>query len=380
MNKKKLYTPLLIPLLSLMVGIFLTHYVSLSNTKILVGIIFPLVMCIGGSLYKNSKAIKVAVSLLFFLFGGLLVNFQKQEFELTLALFKNEKVTLIGTILEKDPWIGRPGGELMRVSVCEIYHSYTSYHQHFSCDVLVYSPYPTHVDVGDLIQLKSVEMKASSKNDYQTPTYQDYLFKEGIIASLFITGSNYIKTLYKPTWNLRKTLWGIRKKICLSINQKLNDTTRTYFNLIFLGNKHQENNTELREFFGYWGLSHYLARSGLHIVLFIIMWTYLLCLIPIHISFKRILLIILCIIYDLVSWTSIPFLRAYYAFLCMKFGELLGLHIHYIHILSLLCMGMLLFNPLLLLFLDFQLTFLLTFILVIISQEFNQSSVTTKTF
>lgn len=325
-------------------------------------------------LKRKNTILSVACCSLVCFIGGLLFNVQKHEFETVVSLLQKQKITIIGTVLEKDPWQGRNGGELLRISLCEVYHPPLSYHQHFSCDVLVYTTSPTHVEVDDLVQLKYVEVKPSTNPENQKPSYQDYLFKEGIVSSLFIAGGNQISTLHRSSWSMRRTLWKIRKTISASINAKLNPETRVYFNLIFLGNKHQENNTELREFFGYWGLSHYLARSGLHIVLFIIMWTYLLCMVPIHLFFKRLLLIVICVMYDLVSWTSVPFARAYYAFLLMKVGELLGLQINYLHILSLLCMSMLLFNPLLILFLDFQLTFLLTFILIIISYRFSSSN------
>jgi predicted membrane metal-binding protein len=370
MNNFKSYTPLLIPLASTITGIYASDSFSFSMVTFFIGLVCSVCMLLVGYFRKRNIIISLGCGVLVFFMSSLMLQLQKQEFQALLLMFEKQKTTLIGTLLEKDPWIGREGGELLRVSVCEVYQPSSQFHEHISLDVLCYTTAPTNTEVGDFIQIKYAEIKPSSNTDKQKPSYQDYLFKEGIVCSLFTRGGNQVLISHRPEWSLRRSLWKLRNGICSTLNEKLNPQTRTYFNLIFLGNKHQENNSELREFFGYWGLSHYLARSGLHIVLFIIMWTYLLCLVPLHLFFKRLLLIIMCVMYDLVSWTSIPFARAYYAFLLMKLGELLGLHINYLHILTIICLCMLLFNPLLLFFLDFQLTFLLTFILIIISHRF----------
>jgi competence protein ComEC len=163
----------------------------------------------------------------------------------------------------------------------------------------------------------------------------------------------------------------MRNDVYQAIRTKLSPLTADYFGLIFLGNKQQESAHTLRTMFSYWGLSHYLARSGLHIILFIMLWSFFFRIIPLHGSIKRVMLVVICVVYDFLSWSSIPFARAYYAFLLMKGGELLYQQINYLHILSIVCLSILLFNPMQLFFLDFQLTFALTFTLVFLSALFS---------
>ena len=69
----------------------------------------------------------------------------------------------------------------------------------------------------------------------------------------------------------------------------------------------------------------------------------------------------LSILYFILSWPSISFIRAFLIFLFTKYCNLHRHPTHFMHILLLTCCIVLLINPLQLFFLDFQLSFFLTF-------------------
>lgn len=221
--------------------------------------------------------------------------------------------------------------------------------------------------VGDIITIEQCLIKPPQPSTTGNRTYADHLLKEHILTALFLTNHLQLTCTYRPTWSLRRWLWNLRTTTYQTIRTHLSALTRPYIGLIFFGNKQQYNVDALRTTFNYWGLAHFLARAGLHIILFIFIWTSMLHILPIHIMYKKIILLIICVVYDLLSWQSIPFTRAFYAFGLAKVGELLGKPINSLHILTLMCLVILLYNPMQLFFLDFQLSFGLTFALILFS-------------
>src|SRR3990167_3930800 len=116
--------------------------------------------------------------------------------------------------------------------------------------------------------------------------------------------------------------------------------------------------------FQQWGLSHVLARSGLHLVIFVFIWRWLLNFLPLSFYRKNLLLLFISLVYALCSWPSVSFIRAWYALIFYFFCALfLRRPSHTLHIISLVYCIILFLNPLQLFFLDFQLSFLLTYAL-----------------
>ena len=130
----------------------------------------------------------------------------------------------------------------------------------------------------------------------------------------------------------------------------------------------------LRKIFNEWGISHYLARSGLHMILFILIWTMVLQFLPVHISVKRVAIAALCIIYSILTWPSISFCRSFFVFLLCQVGMIVNFQVNFLHLLTTTCLLILLFNPIQLFFLDFQLTFSLSFALVWLSRKIQYRS------
>lgn len=216
-----------------------------------------------------------------------------------------------------------------------------------------------HILVGDVIELKDLIFK-----EIANQSFGNYLAKEKIDATLFI--ENLACTIInRPAYSLKRSIFYFRETLLKDLRFKINPETFQLFSSIFLGNRTivKKQMDATKEPFKIWGTSHYLARSGLHLVIFVILWHFILSLVPISYILKQIFLILLILIYALLSWSSVSFERALLMFLIYKMCLLTRTPSHYVHLVVLVTFLVLCINPLQLFFLDFQLSFGLTFAL-----------------
>ena len=218
---------------------------------------------------------------------------------------------------------------------------------------------PTELLVGDVIEITDLICK-----EIKNPSFGTYLAKEKISATLFL--DNFTYTLLKrPTFSVARSLFYMRNTIFNSLRNKINKATFTLFSSIFLGNhtRGKKSDKKTKESFKIWGLSHHLARSGLHLVIFAMLWHFILNILPIAFLARQFLFILFVLLYALLSWSSISFERALLMLIFYKLTLFIKTSLHYIHLITLVTLLVLLLNPLQLFFLDFQLSFGLTFAL-----------------
>ncbi len=218
------------------------------------------------------------------------------------------------------------------------------------------------ISIGDTVKFSNIFMK-QSKNY----AFSRYLLKEGCYISFF--AKNIPEILNRPKYSLERNIFNEKIQMLSTLKNKMSFQCYTLFSSLFLGNKtlNKKYLGAIKEQFKYWGLSHYLARSGLHLMIFLLLFTFLLRLIPFSRSVKTFILTILCLLYALFSWSSISFTRALLTYLFYYCYIFFNCQINTLHILSLITCIILIINPLQLFFLDFQLSFGLTFALVLIS-------------
>lgn len=197
-----------------------------------------------------------------------------------------------------------------------------------------------------------------------TDSFAQYLYKEGCVAFVCAPSLNCI-ILKHASSSIPRFLSDVRHAILNKLKNVLSGRTFAVVSSIFLGNRMyvKKDMDRLKHNFKTWGISHYLARSGLHVVLFVMLWHFLLSLLPLAFILKQFLLIALVMLYALLSWSSISFTRALLMFLLCKIPALFGYQTHYVHIITLATLAILITNPLQLFFLDFQLSFGFTFAL-----------------
>lgn len=214
-------------------------------------------------------------------------------------------------------------------------------------------------EVDDEIEVKDIILKRPKDDSFYI-----YLMKEGIAATLF-KEEQPITIRSHRTISFSRWLFHTKNNIVRAFKKHLNTQTFGLFTAIFLGEKTALKHAKdsLESLFKQWGIVHYLARSGLHLVIIISLCKFLLRCIPMGFIYKQLFLLSAVLLYSFLSWTSISFMRALLTFLMYSFCLISRTPHHLMQLLLLCCFIFLLINPLYILFLDFQLSFGLTFAL-----------------
>lgn len=224
--------------------------------------------------------------------------------------------------------------------------------------VYLYTPAHENCQIDDEITIRQIALK---KPKMRT----DYIrtMRSNVIAIIFDGQPTY--TVKKaPGYSWHHYFFDIRSQTSAAVCAHIEKSVQPLYTALFLGNKTDTPiTTYTTSRFSLWGISHHLARSGLHLV--IVVWLWLLCLqrLPISYASKYGLLAFLGATYYLLSWSSISFDRACLSFALYKICSYRRTPLDPMHAISLVLLAFLLTCPAHLLCLDFQLSFGLTYAL-----------------
>ncbi len=159
-----------------------------------------------------------------------------------------------------------------------------------------------------------------------------------------------------------------KKEIVENINL-LCPSAQSFFKTIFLGNtnkslKNNQKNTELRPLFEMWGIAHYLARSGLHVMLIISCIMFFMGFFEFSYSKSMYAGSFILGIFSIFSWSTLTFLRALTTWFLLVFSRHIKQSGHSLHIFCLCTFFFIIYNHSFIFSLDFQLSFGATFLLV----------------
>ncbi|HRN78357.1 MAG TPA: ComEC/Rec2 family competence protein [Candidatus Dependentiae bacterium] len=355
----KTLPPLSIATLALILGIITQQYlpgIAIFILSTILIIIVPLLI------YKNTlspKSIKaIALFVIVFLSGAISSIYQQSSYDHFYHITQEKPFTLIGSITDLEETPHNTMHKQVTIKINEI-QPHTSSWQNYSGSLYIYTNNTDKLNIGDQICIHNILCKKTKNNSFVT-----YLIKQGIAGCVFVKNLNYYLIHPSPkSW--RYWIHTIRNQILKQCAKKLKNTTSSLFASLFLGNKnnYKKELEPMTHQFQMWGLSHYLARSGLHLVIFIALWHMLLSILPVALILKQFILLALTFLYAALSWSSISFIRALSTFTLFKICTLNKRQGHVTHLLTLVCIITLLINPIQLFFLDFQLSFMLTFAL-----------------
>lgn len=193
--------------------------------------------------------------------------------------------------------------------------------------------------------------------------YECYLIKEGLIGHFKLKAENIVIDSHQKN-SFRRIFYTMRNRIVNALKTKLSPETFSLFISIFWG-KHAINQRQMeiiRSKFRPWGILHYLARAGLHVSMLVLLLGKALSFLPIPAMFRTLLGAGIITFYTLITWSSISFIRATLVFFLLSLCTFFWLPAHGLYRLTLACILILIINPYQLFFLDFQLSFLVTFI------------------
>lgn len=224
------------------------------------------------------------------------------------------------------------------------------------------------LSVGDVVTFFNVKCKKADNESFNR-----YQIKEQIAATVFDQHLTYT-TIHHPSWSLRRWIFDKKQIMLTNLKQKLSPLCFVFFASLFLGNRVcvKQSIEKINEKFKRWGIYHLLSRSGMHLALFIFSWQITLSIIPLPFFIKQLIMLTLSFTYCIFSWTSTPFIRSLALFTLNRTCLITKNSYHLLHYLTLTCLFFLLYCPLYLFFLDFQLSFGLTFALAWLNQLYGQ--------
>lgn len=368
MVKQSVHTLFFVPLVMLALGIITQSIVQCSV------IICLLLFCVGTVTlawlaYRSWITMCVMVWWVCFCAGLLLLCLQRAQCEDLRNQYTGKPLTIKARVIDVQSCTGGLFEGFAQVQVEQVKGSGEDHYHSADFSFFCYHKQVFNWMVGDQVLFEDLVLSTPSENALENnASYGDYLIKEHVIASVFLQKKNYVCVIDRPSWSVKRWIWLQKYRILSSIKEKVSPLAYAYFALIFLGYKQLEQNHTLRKVFNLWGLAHFLARAGLHIMLFIWIWQLFLGLLPLPGVVKRGVLFFVCGVYALFSWISIPFFRAYVVFVLGRCATMVDQQINFLHLLTVSCLFVLLFNPMYIFFLDFQLTYALTFVLGWFSQ------------
>lgn len=310
--------------------------------------------------YKNFGYIVASICISFFA-GKHSFDIQQQNFYTWTNSLK-KPVDIVATITDITPCITKNYRFIINAHIDKMYDTdYSSGRiwQKTPYYLTIYTNEFPKLLIQDQIFLSCIKISSpSNANSIR------YALKYNIGGTIFCNKLHY-NLISRPSWSLKRRLYTIRKKFSEQLFKKMSNNTALFYALLFLGTQYQnkEHNKVLRNTFQKWGILHYLARSGLHLVVFIMIWNMLLLIVPCAYRIREGLLLVLSSIYFIMSWPTISFVRAFATYILYKIASVYRRSSNTLHVVTLVTLFFLIVNPMYLFCLDFQLSFGLTFAL-----------------
>lgn len=179
----------------------------------------------------------------------------------------NKKITVTGTVIDKSEVI-QHYKKLTAITLAINDVATAQCTQTSNKTLIIYTESNNSTVVGDTVTFYNIYCKKPSNESFQR-----YQIKEQIVATIFDDAPSYTINNH-PTWSLRYWIWSQKKRLLDSLANKLSPNGFRFFSSLFLGNRAciKAELEETNEQFKIWGISHFLARSGLHLALFIFIW------------------------------------------------------------------------------------------------------------
>ncbi|MCX5923354.1 MAG: ComEC/Rec2 family competence protein [Candidatus Dependentiae bacterium] len=224
-----------------------------------------------------------------------------------------------------------------------------------SKNILIYAPTKRtfRLQEGQTIEISQIKLTKPEVGC----EYESYLIKENIWASAFIASN---KIIIKNDAGLP-----IHKRYFNLFTSQLSKRATSLFSPLFLGRREKNLDTVAMQHNSiYLGIAHHMARSGIHLVTIFGLLMTCLHYLRIRHSYRYFLGTLLSIGYFEITYPSISFVRALFMILFQMFSKMNKFTYSSIHALTTTTLIILMHNPLQILFLDFQLSFGVTYIII----------------
>lgn len=352
------FSYLLLPLISLIAGILCQSYCR----DPLIYAIIPTIFFVGTLWLKNVSIVSLFIRCFFpclwFLIGAWRYEQQEAAFRQFNLFAKNSLYNVVGIVEDK-----KKDSNTIIISL-QSFNNLCLPMSLKNKKIKIYTDNTNNADIGDTICCSS--LRCYTKNSLQK---KQLLLRTGLLASTYL-GHGTCHISYRPTWCFKRWLYHKKCRLRSDLKTKMSASTFSLFESLFLGfrTSYHEYYT-IKNSFQYWGIVHYLARSGLHLVVVSFFWQALLSVIPMSFMLKNIIILFFIIFYALTTQISISFIRSLLFFIIYLLCSISNVAPYRLHIIILTGLVILIINPLDLFFLDFQLSFALTFFIAFFTRH-----------
>lgn len=350
------------------------HWLFFINLSFIFGIIsansncyWPCIIALllFAAIQPPTQRFKSCFNFVAFCLGILIFNKQQSDFKNFTLSVNNKNFALIGNVLDVCNIEHLNTNNCITFKILKMRETGSSEWIYVNKKIQIYTINNHDIKVDDIIEIPRVNFTYASNE-----SFDKYLTKEELFASLFLYKFR-CKLINRPNISIFRFIHNLKNTIFTRLKSKINPSTFPLFSSIFFGNKNdsKEKMEKHKENFKIWGLSHYLARSGLHLVIIASIWFMLISMIKINFKTKSFIISLFIFIYSTLSWSSIPFIRSLIMFALFKICTISEWQSNTLHLLNITCLTILFFNPIQLFFIDFQLSFALTYALIWLSSN-----------
>lgn len=272
--------------------------------------------------------------------------------------FLNKPVTLRATILQKQTAQLNKEQTTLLIQTSHIYFAPNN-RLHTPKKILLLLPAKRgqRLYEGQTITIFNIKLQQPEPKS----EYEAYLIKEGVWATAYATSESIrIANATNRSWyHICSTLFA----------SYLQDATINLFNPLFLGKREKTIQTVTTQHQSlYWGIAHHMARSGIHLVTLFGLCMTLLHYARVRYFYRYLICGLLAFGYFEISVCAVSFLRAFWMILFQIISKMNGFQYSSVHALTLTTLLMVGHNPWYILFLDFQLSFGITAVIIWIFQ------------
>lgn len=346
--------------------IFKTKHLAIIVIALIAGISFTCYSALGIALFglsccltaQEDHRLMLLVGACCFFFVGSTRYYQNRDLYFSKSELLEKNCNCVGIVQEIAPRLDEQESIciVMQVSSIQIRDQI----HHVDKKIYIYLPFYTKLW---LKNHQTIEVKNIILKHPRSTSYQEYLIRENVWAVAHPKWLSY-STIKKPTLFMQQI-----DEICSlplsTTTHMMSQLTHSMYLSIFCGKKIKSTTTtEMKKLFAYWGISHHLARSGLHLIILIGLLLFLLSFIPCSSFKKQWVIIILLLFYYATTYSSVAFMRAFYMYLFYTACKQFHIPSNSIHILLITTLLVLMTNPHHLFFLDFQLSFSITLLIL----------------
>ena len=217
------------------------------------------------------------------------------------------------------------------------------------------------IEIGDKIILEgNLTAPFKVENQYQFD-YEKYLQKSGIFSVFYAENAHFLSKNTSKNFAIKNYFHKLSIKIQNKHLEKMNNKNANLLGGIVFGNRTIKVDKEIAEDFRNAGIYHVLSASGLHVGIVLLFWTYFMKFLRMPFSFILGSGALVLLVFG--GFTGFPpaVCRAIFMAEFVILGKLLNRQANSIALLALVAFLMLLYNPLYIVDIGFQLSFITTF-------------------